>query len=124
MPTRGREVGAPEVLQGGAADLARSQALEAEAPDVRGDGFEGATDNEESTNGSGAMNQMILPGAAAPGVPTPAAPPNAPPLEDCPSGSGWPRLCLESLLKRKRSPCHSDGTRRPLKPRRYVAADE
>ena len=105
-------------------DLVRPQALEAEAPDAHGGGFKVATDGEEPTNGSGAMNQRFPPGAAAPGIPSPAALPNAPPPEGHPPRSGRPRLCLESLQKRMRSLCHNDGTRRPLKSRRYVAADE
>ena len=115
---------APGALEGVATELARPQAPKAEAPDAQGGGSRVAADGEEPTNGSGAISQKISPRAPAPGVPTPAAPPSAPPPEDRPSGSGRPRLCLESLLKSKRSPCRNDGTRRPLKPRRYVAADE
>lgn len=119
-----QEAEAPGALEGVAAELTRPQAPEAEAPDAQGGGSRVVAGGEEPTNGSGAVSQKISPRAPAPGVPTPAAPPSAPPPEDRPSGSGRPRLCLESLLKSKRSPCRNDGSRRPLKPRRYVAANE
>ena len=119
-----QEAEAPGALEGVAAELTRPQALEAEAPDAQGGGSRVAADGEEPTNGSGVVSQEATPGAHARGTVAVDITPDAPPLEDHPSGPGWYRLCLESLLKRKRSPCRNDGTRRPLKPRRYVAADE
>ena len=106
----------PEAQRRAAMGSAQPDAPEAEAPEARGDGFKVATDGKAPTNGSEVAAQKTPPGIDAS--------PNAPPPGGCPSGSGRPRLSLESLLKRKRSPCRDDGTRRLLKPRRYVATDE
>ena len=110
MSTMHQEVGAPEALKGVSTGLTRPQALEAEAPDARGEGAMVAADGEEPTDGSRAVGQKTPLDAPAPGASAPSAPPNAPPPEGRPPWSIRPRLSLESLLKRKRSPCHSDGT--------------
>ena len=99
-----QEPQASGVPAGAAAEPAQHQAPEAEASDVRDGGSRAAAGDEEPTNGPGAVSQEATPGAPALGTSAPDITPDAPPPEDRSSGPGRRRLCLESLLKRKRSP--------------------
>ena len=119
-----QEPPAPKAPNGVAAKPEQPQAPKAGTSDAQGGGSRVVACGEESANGPAVVCQGISPGAPALETHAPDAALDAPPPKDHPSGPGRCRLYHESLLKRKRSPCRDDDTRRPLKPGRYVAADE